>query len=135
VNRYAKLIPPLVGAVVMAFVLTYQEVSSDTAVSASEWVLVVIQVLAAVSVWGAVNVPGWTKGKTVQMVVFTVLGLLVSLITDGLTSNEIMQLVVLALSTAGVAGVRQPLSQVGYNHRTGAPSTRQDSPPRTGVGW
>jgi len=101
-NRYLQLIGPLVGSVVMAALLAYRAASDDNVVTGPELVLGVVQVLMVVAVWGAANVPGWEKGKKVQAMVFAVLGLLASLVTNGISGDEMLQLLVLGLSTLGV---------------------------------
>lgn len=91
------------GAVVMAAVAAYREVSAN-GITLSEWVTVVIAVFGAVNVWATANVPAFSKAKTVVAAVFVVLNLLVGFLTDGhLTGDEITLLVIQALATLGVA--------------------------------
>lgn len=100
-QRHRAALWPLLGSVLMAVVLTVRQAA--TGVSASEWVLLAIQVVMIVSVWGAANITGWEKGKTVQAAILAVLALLASLITDGLTTDEVLQLIITGLSALGVA--------------------------------
>lgn len=100
-----KFIMELLGALVMAGVVTYQHVNADLHVSIGEWVMLVIALFGAINVWSAANISGWEKGKLVVSAVFVVLNLLVGFLTDNrLTSDEIMLLVIQFLSTLGVAG-------------------------------
>lgn len=108
---HRKLLAPLVGSILMALVLWYRGAVADAHVGADEWVLMVTQLAMIVAVWGAANVPGWEKGKTVQAAILAVLALLASMITGGLTVDEIVQLIITGLSALGVALPSQPLSR------------------------
>lgn len=101
-RRYAQLIGPLVGSLVMAGVLAWQAASADKHVTGPEWVLGITQLLMVVSVWGAANVPGWEIGKKVQAAVFAVLALLAAVVTNGITGDEWLQLIITGLSALGV---------------------------------
>lgn len=101
-RRYAQLIGPLLGAVVMAGIVAYRGAAEDNVVTGPEWVLLVTQVLMVVSVWGAANVRGWEKGKKWQAAIFAVLALLAAYVTNGITGDELLQLVVTGLSALGV---------------------------------
>lgn len=99
----------LLGALVMAGVVTYQEISADYNVSLGEWVMVVIAVFGVVNVWATANISGWGGAKLLISAVFVVLNLLVGMLTDGkLDNSEIMLLVIQFLSTLGVAGAPAP---------------------------
>lgn len=102
VRKYAQLIGPLIGSVVMVAILAYRGAAEDNTVTGPEWVLLVTQVLMTVSVWGAANVRGWEQGKKVQAMVFAVLALLASFVTNGITGDELLQLAVTGLSALGV---------------------------------
>jgi hypothetical protein len=108
--KYAKLIAPLIGGLVMAIIVAYRGAAEDNVVTPSEWVLLVIQGLMIVSVWGAANIPGWTRGKTLQAAIFAVLALLVTVVTNGISGDEWLQLAVTFLSAAGVALTPAPLT-------------------------
>ena len=101
-RRYAALIWPIVGTVVMAVLMAYKDAVADQHVTASEWVLVLIAAVSVVQVWLAANLAGYTKIKPIVQAVMAVLGLLVAFITNGLTTNEIIELIILFLSTVGV---------------------------------
>lgn len=108
-----KFLMELLGALIMAGVVTYQQVNADLNVSIGEWVMVVIALFGAVNVWAAANVSGWEHTKTFVSAVFVVLNLLVGMLTDNrLTGDEIMLLVIQSLSTLGVAGAPAPLHAV-----------------------
>lgn len=102
-RKYAQLVAPLLGTLAMVVVLAYRGASEDNVITGPEWVLGITQVLMVISVWGAANVPGWTKGKTVQAAVFAALALLAGFATDGrVTGDEALQLVITVLSALGV---------------------------------
>lgn len=101
-RRYAQLIGPLVGAVVMAGIVAYRGAAEDNVVTGPEWVLLATQVLMVVSVWGAANVRGWEAGKKWQAAIFAVLALLAAVVTNGITGDELLQLAVTFLSALGV---------------------------------
>ena len=103
-----KFIAELLGALVMAGVVTYQQVAMD-GVSIGEWVMVVIALFGAFNVWAVANISGWESAKTLVSAVFVALNLLVGFLTDdALSGNEIMLLVIQFLSTLGVAGAPAP---------------------------
>jgi hypothetical protein len=92
------------GALVMAFIVTYQQVATD-GVTWSEWVLVAIAVAGVINVWSAANITGFSHAKLLVSAVFVVLNLLVGMLTDNrITGDEWLLLAVQFLSTLGVAG-------------------------------
>lgn len=103
-RTHGKFLMELLGAVVMAAIVAYQQVATD-GVTWSEWVLVTIAVAGVVNVWAAANISGFDKAKLLVSAVFVVLNLLVGILTDNrITSNEWLLLAVQFLSTLGVAG-------------------------------
>ncbi len=103
-TTHGKTIMELLGALVMAGIVTYQQVASD-GVSASEWVMVIIALAGVANVWAAANITGFDKAKVLVSALFVVLNLLVGMLTDGrITSDEWLLLAVQFLSTLGVAG-------------------------------
>lgn len=110
-RKYAALVWPLLGAVVMTALLGYREAATVDGVSASEWVILATQGLMVVAAWGAVNVPGWQRGKAFQAGVMAVMALLAALITGGLTGDEIMQLLIAFGSAAGVLTSGGPIAR------------------------
>lgn len=107
--KYKVLLWPLLASVVMAVLLGYREAATSDGVSASEWVILGTQVLMIVSAWGAANIPGWEKGKGFQAGVLAVMALLVSLVTGGISGDEIMQLVIAFMAAAGVSATGGPV--------------------------
>lgn len=122
-SRYAKLVPPLLGSLVLTGIVAWQGIAADKTVTPGEWVTFASQVLMVVAVWGAVNVRGWERGKTFQAALFAGLALLATVITDGtgfgfeLTGDEILMLAVTLLSALGVEVVKQPLSSAAQVRR------------------
>jgi hypothetical protein len=107
-RTYGKTIAELLGALVMAGIVTYQQVALD-GVTASEWVMVVIALAGVANVWAAANISGFDKAKLLVSTLFVVLNLLVGILTDGrITGDEWTLLIIQALSTLGVAGAPAP---------------------------
>lgn len=103
-KTHGKAIMELLGAFVMAVIVTYQQVASN-GVTMSEWVMVVIAAAGVINVWAAANITGFSKAKVLVSAIFVVLNLLVGFLTDGHMSNdEWILLAVQFLSTLGVAG-------------------------------
>lgn len=103
-KMHGKAIMEMLGALVMAVIVTYQQVISG-GVTLSEWVMVVIAAFGVINVWAAANITGFSKAKVLVSALFVVLNLLVGFLTDGhLTGDETLLLAVQFLSTLGVAG-------------------------------
>lgn len=107
-----KLIWPILGLVVMAVLTTIQQVNADDVITASEWVMVGLQALMVFNVWATANLPQYAHMKTWVAAAIVVLQLLVGFITDGLTTNEIVNLVIAGLAALGVALTPQPITTV-----------------------
>lgn len=109
--KYAKMIPPLLGAVAMVILTgVINAIQGDHLIDAQEGIQMIIQGLSVVAVWGAANVPGWEKGKAVQAAIFVALNLLVSLVLGGMDLTEWLNLGIALLAAFGVAKVPQPPS-------------------------
>lgn len=120
-QKYGKTVMELLGAVVMAAIVAYQQVLGD-GVTMSEWVMVVIAVFGVVNVWAAANVPAFAKAKLVVSAVFVVLNLLVGILTDSrITGDEWMLLAIQFLSTLGVAGA-PAISSLSISPTANAPA-------------
>jgi len=107
-----KLIWPVLGLVIMAILTTVQQVNADNHIQAFEWVMVGLQAVMAFNVWATANLPQYTKMKTYVAAVIAVLQLLVTLIDGGLTTNEIINLIITGLAALGVALTPQPITTV-----------------------
>lgn len=112
---YVKLLTALVGAVVMSVA----SFATDNTVSTEEWIQVAIAGATALGVWAAANVPTLTWAKTFVAVVLAVLNLLVSYITDGISTSEWLNLGVAALTAAGVYALPNRVSADAVQARTG----------------
>jgi hypothetical protein len=107
-KMHGKAWMELLGALVMAGVVTFQQVLGD-GVTLSEWIMVVIATFGVANVWAAANITGFDKAKLLVSGLFVVLNLLVSMLTDShLSGDEGMLLVIQFLSTLGVAGAPAP---------------------------
>jgi hypothetical protein len=101
-KTHGKSIVMGVGAVVMAGVTAYRAVSGD-GVTPSEWVAVVLAVMAGINVWAATNVPAFSRAKTIVAAVFVIGNLLQTYITGGISGDEWILLLIQFLAAVGVA--------------------------------
>jgi hypothetical protein len=97
--NYGKAIAAIVATVLTALVAA---MVGDAIITVVEWVNVAIAGTGAAAVFAAPNVPGAKYTKSVLAVLTGVLMLLTSVITDGITSTEWMQLALAALGALGV---------------------------------
>jgi hypothetical protein len=111
-NPNRKLIWPIIGLVVMAVLTTIQQVNDDNHITASEWVMVGLQALMAFNVWATANLPQYERMKTYVAAAIVALQLLVTLIDGGLTTNEVINLVITFIAALGVAFTPQPITTV-----------------------
>lgn len=100
-RKYAKSL-----LAVAATVLTALVALSGNGITAAEWIQVVIAAAGACAVFTAPNVPGAKYTKTVLAVVTAVAVFLSSAISDGLTGQEWLQVLVVALGAVGVYAVK-----------------------------
>jgi len=107
-----KLIWPILGLIVMAVLTTIQQVNADNVITASEWVMVALQGLMAFNVWATANLPQYAAMKSYVAAAIAMVSLLVSLITGGLTTNEIVNLIITGLAALGVIFTPQPITTV-----------------------
>jgi predicted xylose isomerase-like sugar epimerase len=107
-----KLIWPILGLIVMAVLTTIQQVNADNVITASEWVMVALQALMAFNVWATANLPQYASMKSYVAAAIAMVSLLVSLITGGLTTNEIVNLIITGLAALGVIFTPQPITTV-----------------------
>jgi hypothetical protein len=110
-NKYAAMLWPLLGGVVMALLQAYQAATGD-GVTPSEWVTVIIQGATVLTVWLAANIRGYTKVKPLVAGVMLVLNLLVTLIVGGIDGNEATQLAIAFLGAIGVFVTPGPVHAV-----------------------
>lgn len=98
---YAKSALAVLVTVVSAIVAAM----TDNHVDVGEWINVAIAGVGAAAVFTAPNVPGSMYTKSVLAVLTAVLTALVSFITDGLSTAELLQLAVIGLGALGVYAV------------------------------
>jgi uncharacterized membrane protein len=118
-----KALWPILGLVVMAVLTTVQQVNGDNKIEAYEWVMVGLQAVMAFNVWATANLPQYTAMKTYVAAVIAVMQLLVTVIDGGLTTNEIINLVITGLAALGVMITPQPVTTI-INGST-VPPTKQ----------
>lgn len=109
-NKYLKAVAAVVATVAAAL----SGVLTDSVITAPEWINVAILGVGAAGVFTAPNVPGATYTKGILAVLTGVLVLLSSLITDGITSAEMFQLVVAGLGAVGVIAIPN-VNETGTN--------------------
>lgn len=107
-----KLIWPILGLVVMTILTTVKEASSDSHIDAQEWVQVALQAIMAFNVWATANLPQYTKMKTYVAAVIAVVSLLYTVIIGGVSTQEIINLIITGLAALGVAATPQPVTTV-----------------------
>lgn len=98
-GKYTKSILVVLATVVSGAVAA---LTGDNTISNSEWVNIAVLAVGAASVFAAPNVPGARYTKSILAVLTAVLTLLVSYITNGLSTTELLQLATAALSAVGV---------------------------------
>jgi hypothetical protein len=99
-HTYGKAIVAVLTAGIVA---AYQYLSGDDqAIDATEWVSVTIALVTAVGVYLVPLAPGVKWGKTAIAVVLAVLQILVTAILDGITTDEILLMLITAAGAAGV---------------------------------
>ena len=111
---YVKLFVALLGAVAMAGA-SY----ATGGITTDEWIQIAIAATTAAGVWAAANVPQFTWAKTFIAVLLAVLSLLVSYITDGISAAEWWNLLVAALTAAGVYALSNRTSTDAVTTRSG----------------
>lgn len=107
-----KVLWPILGVIVMAILTGIQSAMADNHIDSQEWVLVFLGVLMAFNVWATANLPQYKYMKTYVAAAITVGGALYTFIIGGLSTPEIVNLIILALSAIGVAAVPQPVTTV-----------------------
>lgn len=107
-----KLIWPILGLVVMAILTTVQDSLTDSKIDAQEWVQVGLQALMAFNVWATANLPQYTKMKTYVAAAIAVTSLLYTVIVGGVSTQEVINLVITGLAALGVAATPQPVTTV-----------------------
>lgn len=119
-----KALWPVLGLVVMAVLTTIQQVNADSHIQAFEWVMVGLQAVMAFNVWATANLPQYGAMKTWVAATIAAMQLLVTLVDGGLTTNEIINLVITFIAALGVAFTPQPITKV-INGTTVPPSSQQ----------
>jgi len=99
VRSYGKALLAVVGAIVVAL----YNFLNDNTVSVTEMIAIIIAGVTAISVYMVPLTPEWPWMKTAIGVVLVVLNALVIIIVDGVTQQEIWELVIVALTAAGIS--------------------------------
>lgn len=96
----------------MSVFTTIQQAMSDNHIDSQEWVLVGLGVLMAFNVWATANLPQYTHMKAYVAAAIVVAGALHTFIVGGVSMQEVVNMVILALSAVGVAVTPQPVTTV-----------------------
>lgn len=96
----------------MAIFTTVQDALTDDRIDNQEWVLVGLAALMAFNVWATANLPQYEKMKTYVAAAIVVAGALHTAIVGGISMQEVINMIILALSALGVAFHRQPMTTV-----------------------
>jgi len=107
-----KLIWPVFGVVLMAIMTTVQDAITDQHIDAQEWVQVALGALMAFNVWATANLPQYEKMKSYVAISIAVVTGLYTFVIGGVSTAEVINLVIIALAAAGVVVVRQPVTTV-----------------------
>lgn len=107
-----KAMWPVLGLLLMAVLTAIQEANADNHIQATEWVMVGLQAVMAFNVWATANLPQYSRMKTYVAAAIAVLQLLVTVIDGGLTTSEVINLVITGLAALGVAFTPQPVTTV-----------------------
>jgi hypothetical protein len=107
-----KLIWPVLALIVMAVLTTIQEAMADSRIDSQEWVLVGLAALMAFNVWATANLPQYGSMKTYVAAAIVVAGALHTFILGGVSTQEIINMIILALGALGVAVAKQPVTTV-----------------------
>lgn len=97
-NRYGKAIV----AALLAVVTAAHTFASDEFITAAEWIQIAIAAVTAISVY-LVPIFEYAWMKTAIAVVLAALNVLVTLIADGVTSGDLVQVLMSALTVLLVA--------------------------------
>jgi len=107
---YAKSLLAVLVTVISAVVAAL----TDNTVTNVEWINVAIAGAGAAAVFAAPNVPGSRYTKAILAIVTAVLTFLVTVITDGITASEWLQVLVIAAGALGVYAVpNKPTTTIG----------------------
>jgi phosphatidylserine synthase len=121
-----KLIWPIVATVIMAVFTTIQDALTDDRIDNQEWVLVGLGALMAFNVWATANLPQYEKMKTYVAAAIVVAGALHTFIIGGVSMQEWINMLLLALGALGVTVARQPVTTI-KNGETITPEQRMGS--------
>ena len=96
--QYSKLIWAIAGTAALGL----QAALNDGSISTAEWVTVLAALLAAFGTWLTPNTPALSAAKTWVHALVLGAGVLVPLLTDGVSGQEWLTVVIAVLTSAGV---------------------------------
>ena len=109
--RYLKFLAEVLATILAGLVAA---LAGDDAISVAEGINVLILALGAVAVLGAGNLPAGVWAYTKSIVAAATAGavVLASAITDGVTTAELLQVLIAAVGAVGVFAVKGPRVQI-----------------------
>jgi hypothetical protein len=96
---WMQLVATILAAVLPVFMV-------DGPMGVVEWINVAVLAIGAAVVWNTSNTNGWKYGKAVGSAFTSVLVLFISFYTDGITTAEVIQMVLAFLAPLGVLAIR-----------------------------
>ena len=108
-GRYTKAAIAVAGAIVMAI---YSALNGDNHISIEEWIQISIAAWASFQVWLTANVSDAPYAKAITAGMLAALNLLVSQLTGGISSAELVNIVIAFATAAGVWSFRNNPSPV-----------------------
>lgn len=98
-SLYRSLIIALIGAIVIG---VQSALAGDNRIGTDEAIQIAIAVVTAFTVWNTANTTGWRYAKPIAAAVLAVLSGLTSILTNGFTNSEVINLIIAGLVAAGV---------------------------------
>lgn len=98
-GRYTKAFIAVIGAAVMAVA---SALSGDNHIGTEEWINISIAGFTAFQVWLTANIPAAPVAKAITAGALALLNLLVSQLTGGIDSAEVVNLIIAFAVAAGV---------------------------------
>lgn len=106
-----KKFGPAVVAIVFAVLTAASAALTDGRIAPEEGVQIAIQATTVAGVWLVPAIPSWPHAKTAIAALLAVLNLLTTVITDGITPPELINLLVAGFGVLAVRFTPQPVHQ------------------------
>lgn len=113
-KTYAKMWLQLLATILAAVLPIFMV---DGPMGVTEWINVAVLAIGAAVVWNTSNTNGWKYGKAVGSAFTSVLVLFISFYTDGITTAEVIQMVLAFLAPLGVLAIRNDPNNIDTTPR------------------